>query len=309
MARIFVLAALACALALALSAGAPPASAQQDYRLELDGNLQNGVCDPVDSAITVPPGQRFQVAICVFNPEEPPDAFQLHVRYDRERLSAPEVEDEPPALDDNPDANAGAITYGSTILGSRWDCTAFGVLFPTADWLQTDIADAIIVCNANIATPDTQLTRAGAMAAITFVAEREGQTEITFEPDNQIAGASRTVYTCGENPSQTIPCRGLSVTISAGAPTLPPTTMPTPRGTEAPLGPEAATATAAALETAMAGGPTPTPSPADGDSDGDGGLGAGAIAGIIVGVVVVAAALGAGGYLLYRRRRSGSAGG
>lgn len=302
------------------------AGGTQDYRIAIDADLDNGVCDPVDATRSVAQDETFQVAICLFNPIEPPDAFQVHFRYDQDRLSAPELPDAPPALDDNPDANAGETTFGSTILGENWDCTAFGTQFPTADSARSEEGDAIMTCNANVANPDTQLTVSGAMAVFTLQATAEGEAQIAFLPDVEIAGDSRTVYTCGEIPTQTILCEGARIFIGEPVPeeALTPSPPAVDEGDAAeatltaiaqvtPSTPEEATAIAvsqaAAQATATAAAEQDTPertataqptNAGNDDDDGGGGVNWGVVAlvGVIAALVVGAAAA------YYRIRRS-----
>jgi hypothetical protein len=304
------------------------AGGSQDYRIAIDADLDNGVCDPVDATRSVAQDETLQVAICLFNPAEPPDAFQIHVRYDNDRLSASEVPDAAPALDDNPDANAGTTTFGGAILGENWDCTAFGTQFPTADTERSAEGDAIMTCNANVANPDTQLTTSGAMAVLTLQATGEGEAQIAFLPDVQIAGNSRTVYTCGELPTQTIICDGARIFVGEPVPeeALTPSPAAVDEGEAAqatltaiaqvtPSTPEEATAIAAsqaaAQATATAAAQQDDATPArtataagansndDDDDDDGGGTNWGVVA--VVGVIAAVAVVAAGAFYLTRR--------
>ena len=59
--------------------------------------------------------------------DRPVGAFQFYLVYDDTAILAPEVSDDGTALDDNPDADQGA-------LGTKgWDCSVFGSAFPVGD--------------------------------------------------------------------------------------------------------------------------------------------------------------------------------
>ncbi len=72
--------------------------------------------------ITVAPGEAFQVGVCLSGIPAPlGNLFQFSVIYDDTVINAPEIALRDTALDDNPDANAGATTWGDG-LGENWTC-------------------------------------------------------------------------------------------------------------------------------------------------------------------------------------------
>jgi hypothetical protein len=106
----------------------------QSPQLLLDADVSDGgPCASIDSEITVAPGQAFQVGVCLRGITTPPGNFQLSVIYDDTVISAPEIPLSDGALDDNPDANAGATTWGDG-LGENWTCDIAGFgLQPVSD--------------------------------------------------------------------------------------------------------------------------------------------------------------------------------
>ena len=69
-------------------------------------------------------------------------------------------------------------------LGVFWDCTGLGVFPPVGDYPGTpDVADASIVCMANLVTPDQDLAaNLGLLATIEFTAIGAGTDTIDFGP-------------------------------------------------------------------------------------------------------------------------------
>jgi hypothetical protein len=176
--------------------------------LHIDADIHNGTgpCHPIDSQATVTVGQTHQVGVCIesYQPNSI-GTFELHIRYTGNPDATPPTTlnsaqtiacgsagatgatalDDPACLDANPDANDGA---GSTKLGTGWDCTSFGLLYPQGDDpLTPGVADAVIVCHSNLASADQELTvDPGLLATITFTANRAGDDVIDFGPINTL---------------------------------------------------------------------------------------------------------------------------
>ena len=94
----------------------------QSPQLLLDADVSDGgPCASIDSEITVAPGEAFQVGVCLRGIMAPLGNFQVSVIYDDTVISAPEIPLSDAALDDNPDANAGATMWGEG-LGENWTC-------------------------------------------------------------------------------------------------------------------------------------------------------------------------------------------
>jgi len=112
----------------------PSASAQDGLVVSLDMDTSDGPCTDVDVSATHKQGDDYYVAICVRNLATffAVAAFQFDVLYDDTANLAFEVLDSGDALDDNPDANAGATTWGDG-LGGGWDCSWAGGNYPTGD--------------------------------------------------------------------------------------------------------------------------------------------------------------------------------
>jgi len=260
---------------------------QAGFELAIDANVENGngPCDPIDSEAFVAVGTAHRVAVCVVNPSEAPFAFLTRVTYDGQLDVAPDVPCTSPALDCNPDANAGATTFSSPDLGARWDCTGLTVFLPRGDDPNTqDVHDATIACNADLRNPDTTLVDGGPLEVITFNVIGRGDDQIEFSPDTHVAGAAAVIGRCGTSkiPSETIPCHG--AVIHKGEKSQP-TTAPS----EASPGVPAPSGTAAAVATRNA---TPAVSQVTSEAGHGGGfpwpvLG-GALGGLLVLTVVVA---------------------
>jgi hypothetical protein len=96
----------------------------------IDKNIHNGdgPCDPdyIDDATVETVGSTHKLAVCIDSLPVPVGAFELGIRYD-DLLDECEDEDcaDDLCLDDNPDANAGATTWGDG-LGQGWDCDIEG---------------------------------------------------------------------------------------------------------------------------------------------------------------------------------------
>jgi hypothetical protein len=167
-----------------------------ETHLHIDADATNGSrpCAPIDATANVIIGDTHTVGVCI-ETYEPNSiySFELHVRYSGDPDATPptninvatEVADVAPALDDNPNANDGE---GATMLGSGWDCTSFGILFPKGEDPSTpNVADAVIVCNADLVSPDLDLAAdPGLLATIEFTAGMTpGDDLIDFGPIDQ----------------------------------------------------------------------------------------------------------------------------
>jgi hypothetical protein len=162
--------------------------------LHIDADATNGTrpCDPIDSEATVKVGDAHQVAVCIetYEPNSI-ESFELHIHYTGDPdatppttiNTAPTLEGEAPMLDLNPDANDGDDPTGFK-LGDGWDCSAWGLAPPVGDDpLTPNVADARIICFADLAAPDRDLSAdPGLLATITFNAVAVGDDIIDFGP-------------------------------------------------------------------------------------------------------------------------------
>jgi len=91
--------------------------------LEIDADTTNGSgpCNPVDTTAEV--SGMHKVAVCLTSSPAAPAGFQFEVVYHSTLNSCADLTPGGAALDDNPDANAGSTTWG-TSLGTGWDCSA-----------------------------------------------------------------------------------------------------------------------------------------------------------------------------------------
>lgn len=277
--------------------GAQPAAAQDGIAISLDTDISDGPCKDIDTDLTVPVGQSFQVAVCISGVPIGVAVSAYHVLYDDTVIVAPEVEDEGFGLDDNPDVNAGNTTWGDT-LGDKIDCSGRLVAYPMGDKDPSagpDHGEAFASCtNLNGPWPIGDKTDNGVLSVITFNSLKEGTT--TLKVVSGVLGDANVIELGTCNPDVTYPmaCNGATVTV--GKEGQAPTTAAA-RETASPSG----NATAAASE-----GGTAAPSGAGGSASASvGGEGGGngwvlpTVIGVVVGLVVIAAVSGG----IYRRRR------
>jgi len=194
---------------------------QGAFELAIDADVENGngACDPIDDEADVEAGATHQVAVCVLNPPVPIFAFLTRVVYDGQLNRAPELPDVLPALDDNPDANAGDTTFSSPDLGARWNCSGFGIYPPRGDDEYTpEKQDAVLACIPDLRDPDTTLVQGGPLAVITFQAVGQGDDHLEFDPTTEISGESTTIGTCGE--VSPISCRDAVLHNAGGGPAV-----------------------------------------------------------------------------------------
>ena len=181
-----------------------------ETHLHIDADPTNGSrpCDPLDSEALVGVGHTHSVAVCLET--YPPNAvnnFELHTRYTGDPDAAtpttinlaPTVvcvgtPDDPNCLDANPDANDGDDDVNGLTLGDGWDCSGFGIAPPVGDDPSTpNVADALIVCFANLGSPDQDLSAdPGLLATISFTATGAGDDYIDFGDVN--ASNNNIVY-------------------------------------------------------------------------------------------------------------------
>ena len=116
--------------------------------------------------------------------------------------------DTQPALDDNPDANAGTTTWLQS-LGAQWDCSSFGSSFPQGDDPNTPSqSDAIIQCVSTRALPELYST--GVLAMVTFQSIGFGREALTFGSDTSVSGEAE-YHTCDGSSPFAIPCLGATI--------------------------------------------------------------------------------------------------
>jgi hypothetical protein len=259
------IAAIVAALVLPLGPGHPdgagakdPVTAGDDMELAIDADADNGdgPCDPIDEEAYVEEGATHRVAVCILNPPEAPYSFLTRVLYDSQINEALEMPDVLPALDDNPDANAGETTFSSPDLGVGWDCSGMGIYPPRGDDEYTpEKSDAVLACHTDLRNPSTTLDEGGPLEVITFEVTGRGDDYIEFDPQTQIGGVAGAIGRCGEVPSDIVPCHGAVIHKGQkeGEPPLPTRTptpeelaeaspgAPTPVGTPAVATPEGAT--------------------------------------------------------------------
>jgi hypothetical protein len=297
------MAAIAVALAVTLGplhshvAGGQALGIQQgDFELAIDANVENGngPCDPIDSEADANVGATHRVAVCILNPPEPPSSFLTRVVYNGQLNKAPEsLPHVLPCLDDNPDANAGATTFSSPSLGERWDCCGMGIYPPRGDDEYTpDKNDAVLACYADLRNPDATLVQGGPLEVITFEVVGGGDDRIEFDPTTAIGGATGTIGTCGEVPTQTIPCHGAVIHKQGEAP---PATPPPAASPAAPTPSSAASAAAPTPErkaTVTPGGATPAAAGGTPESDEGGGFPWAVVGGALGGAALLIVVLG-----------------
>jgi len=206
----------------------------QSPQLLLDADVSDGgPCASIDSEITVAPGEAFQVGVCLRGITAPLANLQVSVIYDDTVISAPEIPLSDGALDDNPDANAGATTWGEG-LGENWTCDELSLG-------QQPIGDgdpetgpghgrADIVCWSLFgpwALGDDE--DAGVLAVISFNADPDQSGAISLELAGVGLGSWEAISLGTCNPAAqgvVIDCVGATVRVAG--PTIAPEQWPTP---------------------------------------------------------------------------------
>jgi len=200
-----------------------PTAANPGFGTFIDANTGDGTCDlPPDSANTVAHPANFNVAVCVEDPTAALGSFSFEVVYDDSVILAPEVANSGTALDDNPNANQAA-------LGTGWDCSGFGLAYPTGD---TDPAGgaghgrAKINC-LSLSGPWTFATT-GSIALVNFNTQGiQNTTSLALENTVLGDGPGNEIGSCNPSVSVAMPCVGGSITVTGGQPTATSTSTPT----------------------------------------------------------------------------------
>lgn len=273
---------------------------QGQFELAIDADIENGdgPCNPIDDKADVEEGAAHRVGVCVLDPPSPVYSFLVRVVYDERVNRAPEVPDVLPALDDNPDANAGETTFSSPSLGERWDCSGMGIHPPSGDDSRTqDKHDAVLACHADLENPDTTLVKDGPLAVITVEAIDRGDGYIEFDPTTEIGDEFGTIGTCGLVPAQKIPCRGAVLRNPGGGPAASGSPEAAPEESPEALARAATPATTPATSPEM---PTAAAAQSGVKADENGGFPWAVLGGALGGAALVVALLAG----IYARRRS-----
>ncbi|MEX2225845.1 MAG: DUF11 domain-containing protein [Dehalococcoidia bacterium] len=183
-----------------VTSGKNTAEAVGQLELYLDVVNDGDDCDIADSATAVLVGQQHDVQVCVRNYISAITAFDARVEYAgggvpaNQLNTAPEVADAAPAVDDNPDANAGATGVAMGGLGAGTDCTGFGAQFPKAENANTVAAtDTIIFCSGAMGDAALAFETTGfLLATIDMTAIDNGVDALTFA-----AGTNISAFDCG----------------------------------------------------------------------------------------------------------------
>jgi len=103
--------------------------------ISLDMDSSDGPCTDIDSSASHQEGDTYNVGVCVsgLTVGRPVGMFTLNVFYDDTLSVAPEVADVGLGFDDNPDASLG-VTYWGDGLGTGWDCSVGGLVYPVGDY-------------------------------------------------------------------------------------------------------------------------------------------------------------------------------
>jgi len=231
-------AALLAVLGLPYGKGSPEAFAHaythpdtsQIMHLEIDAVPDVGTpCQSIQTTASVAVGTTHKVDICLDDYTALDlEAFVLSINDDQDLNLAPDPDVAMPhafptgeevknggtgpdcvtvgCLEDNPNANDGDSAAGLK-LGSGWDCTGLGFVRPRSEALPISL-----VCNANIETPDRDLSvDPGLLATITFQAIAVGPDTLTFAGDTTIGNATAQDGSCGDVVGDLIGCFGATI--------------------------------------------------------------------------------------------------
>jgi len=266
MRRLAVTAGIAAATGLLIttifSAGVSPASAQTPPVVSIDMDTSGTPCSPVDATRNATSSDpNFTVAVCVSNLAEPPAAIEWRVLYDDTIIDAPEVADAGTGLDDNPDANVGATTFGATNLGTGWDCSGSGLNYPTGDQNPATgpgNGRAFSGGCSSVAGPYA-LGTSGVLAEITFDILAGGTSTLVLNQVVITGESGLEAASCAPAISVTATCNNGSIDVSGqSAPTA------TPTATATAIPPTATPCSGACPTFTPTEGPapkTPTPTP------------------------------------------------
>jgi hypothetical protein len=270
-----LLALTALATVSRLGGNTQPAAAQDQSNIvvSLDMDTADGPCTDIDSSASHATGDIYNVAICVQGLYEanPIGVISFDVLYDDTLNVAPDVANTGPALDDNPDLNAGATFWGDG-LGDNWDCSGAGSAYPTGD---KDAAtgpghgDASISCLSALGPwrlGDNETS--GVIAVVSFTAVAAGTDTLTIA--NGLLGFTDATEmgTCNPEGAYPMTCNGASdakggapvpVPTSSAPPVAPPPVVPPPTEILPPVAPAPAPAVVVAPPTGS--GPAAAGSP------------------------------------------------
>jgi len=299
----------------ALNRGAQAQAASQTPSLQVDMDPTNGSgpCNPIDSNRVTQAGETYAVAVCLVDAPSAPAAFAFDLAYDDTTNScvvgSPSSEMSP-ALDSNPDANAGLTFFSSPDLGLGFNCALAPEMQPACDLdpaTGPDHGAAVLIC----LTHDSPTLPIGAgvaspLAAVTLVATSDGTDSFSI-PAAVVFGADGTEY-IKPPPS---PDWSPGICISFGSGTCPPGPTPTATFTATPTATPTDTRTPTATNTpsphpavGSVGGKVllPPAALADASSEPSGPSdGRAAIWAALVGIVALTAALG-GWHAKFRKR-------
>jgi len=232
------------------------ADATPDVLIDMDVTNGTAPCDPVDASLSVNSADpNFKVAVCVTDLGEQPAAMEWRVLYDDTVVQAIEVANAGTALDDNPDANVGATTFGATDLGLGWDCSGSGLNYPTGDQNPATgpgNGRAFSGGCSSVAGP-YNLGTAGVLAEIEFDIVGVGTSSLDFNTVVITGESGLEAASC--NPPIAVVANCVAGSVLVSTPPPPPTDTPT------------LTATPTLTPTAT---PTATPTSSIPDTDGDG---------------------------------------
>jgi hypothetical protein len=278
-------------------------SAQSTLQLRIDANITNGrPCNPIDDVAVVSLGAVHKVGVCIEN--YVPNSInnvELHIRYTGNPNATPPTTLNTAAtkpyggspkscpggdvgcLNANPDANDGNDDVNGLTLGDGWDCTGMKLAPPKGEDPSTPgVADAFIVCYADLSDPDQDLAaNPGLLATIEFTVSGTGIDTIDFgNIDDANANSIFSprpgggVARCGTGvPAEQVPCIGATIfkgITPTPSPTLTPTPTPTRTFTPTPTPSLTPSITPTPTETPLVTPtftPTPPPSSEDWDSD------------------------------------------
>ena len=309
---VVALAGVGLLVAVGSEGGTKQAGAQQGLTLALDMDITDGgPCASIDDAAAHGPGDDYDVALCIGNMSTAVGAFQASVFYDDTLNSSPNVAcPTGDCLDTNPDANAGATTWGSS-LGGAWDYT-LDLLPPMGDrddQAANGTGEAIIACwslYGPYSLGDDESD--GVLALISFTAIAGGEDSLIIgnavvaNSDGTIVGACNPPL---ENNLEMTCSGGTDVKAGTPPPTRPPTMTLPPTNTPCPNG-VCPTSTNAPTRTPGTGGGAELPptviAPQTGAPSEDSGWPGATYAALASGATGAAVAIAAAGWYASKRR-------
>ena len=195
------------------------------------------------SASRIANGTPYEVAVCISDVADADNnpitlgAFQFDFKFDPQLNSCTEKGGTAsPALDANPDANEGTLSFSTPDLGAGWDCNILSAAPPTC--AKGGVAGTAFIkcqCVSTAGCTSTLATGVGVskpLAVITLNANAPGPDALKIVNGHAFDLTAGGILDCDLNGLPATACKGATETKQ----TPPPTPTPVPPGAECDIG-------------------------------------------------------------------------